>query len=418
MPTPLLLAAAAISLAPLPGCQPPAPAPAQPPKGPAVTAAAPAWPEEAPYLTGHTQLTLPADFARAGEAYFDHNSPPKAIVFQAIARPGEQTMPDRPGSHYAMYASTLSTGLSSGPALTSRVLLSPPGSANTCGWFHPTQPNTVVFGSTLIAPAASDPNGYSRDRSRYTWQFQREMEVVTASPLSMKPPQKLFSRDGYDAEGSFSKDGRFYLYTHVDPESRDPDIWVYDRTTDHHTALITAKGYDGGPFFSPDGKWICYRSDRKGNNELQLFIAELEFAEHKDGTRIRGIKREIQLTDQDGIVNWCPYWHPSGKYLVYASSAAGGHQNYEVLAIEVDPSKPADKLRLARITNSAGFDGLPVFSADGAFMMWTSQRGPRFEDEARPSSQLWIARVNGEPAWGYVPPAPAPTPPLAPENKP
>ena len=33
-----------------------------------------------------------------------------------------------------------------------------------------------------------------------------------------------------------------------------------------------AKGYDGGPFFSPDGKKILYRSDRKENDLLQVFI--------------------------------------------------------------------------------------------------------------------------------------------------
>jgi hypothetical protein len=30
-------------------------------------------------------------------------------------------------------------------------------------------------------------------------------------------------------------------------------------------------------------------------------------------------------------------------------------------------------------------------------MIWTSQRGPAVEGEMKPSSQLWIARVNGSP---------------------
>ena len=36
--------------------------------------------------------------------------------------------------------------------------------------------------------------------------------------------------------------------------------------------ITNKEGYDGGPFFSPDGKKIIYRSDRKKNDLLQLFI--------------------------------------------------------------------------------------------------------------------------------------------------
>ncbi len=32
--------------------------------------------------------------------------------------------------------------------------------------------------------------------------------------------------------------------------------------------ITRAEGYDGGPFFSPDGKQIIYRSDRKRNDLL------------------------------------------------------------------------------------------------------------------------------------------------------
>ena len=36
--------------------------------------------------------------------------------------------------------------------------------------------------------------------------------------------------------------------------------------------ITDAPGYDGGPFFSPDGKRIIYRSDRKENDLLQIFV--------------------------------------------------------------------------------------------------------------------------------------------------
>jgi Tol biopolymer transport system component len=159
---------------------------------------------------------------------------------------------------------------------------------------------------------------------------------------------------------------------------------------------VTAKGYDGGPFFSPDGKSICYRSDREGNDLLQLFAADLKF---KDGVPV-GIVKEYQLT-KNRHVNWCPFWHPDGKTLVYGTSEVG-HHNYEVFAIECDmgelrAGKDPATLKHTRITQASGADILPSFSPDGKLMMWTSQRGPKIESEETSSSQLWIAQWVGDP---------------------
>jgi TolB protein len=379
---------------------------------------------EAPFLTRHVQLTSADRFVKAGEQYFDHHTPPRWVVFQAGERPAEGKEPD---PNYAMFVSKLkrdSAGQVTG--IEEPIRISPPGSANTCGWFHPTDVGSVLLGSTLKPPAPGESPGYSRDRQRYSWQFPPEMEVVIAgvrpmiaddaatsaelrkSLASMEAicgPHEVFTRPGYDAECSFSKDGRFLLYTHVDPETSDPDIWLFDTRTQKQHPIIEAKGYDGGPFFSPDGKWICYRSDRKGNNVLQLYIAELALGNGEDAGVPTGVKREIQLTTEDPAkpekeqaVSWCPYWHPSAKYMVYATSEMG-HSNYEVFAIEVDPSKAPAGARKARVTHAPGFDGLPAFSDDGKLMMWTSQRGSKRTGEERPSSQMWIAEVEGEPVW-------------------
>ncbi len=396
-----------------------APEAAQPPAAQADWRAA-----EAPLLTRHVQLTFPDKFIKAGEQYFDHQSPPGWIVFQAIERPAAGQEPD---PNYAMYVARLTRGGDGGiTGIEGPIRLSGPGSSNTCGWFHPTEPGTVIFGSTLRPPAAADSPGYSRDRQRYSWQFPTEMEIVTAMvrPIAAEHPgadaklretlktveavcgpHELFSRPGYDAECSFSKDGRFVVYTHVDPTNNDPNIWIYDTKRERHYPIVTARGYDGGPFFSPDGKWLCYRSDRKGDNVLQLYLAELAFGDDGDSGVPIGVSREIQLTqetpgkpDSEQAVSWCPYFHPTGGYLVYATSEVG-HQNYEVFAIEVSPGKARDELRKARVTHAPGFDGLPAFSGDGKLMIWTSQRGAKRADEQRPSSQMWIAEVAGEPVW-------------------
>ncbi len=379
---------------------------------------------EAPILRNHVQLTSRAKFVKAGEAYFAPNG--RWVIFQAVPVPAEGKQPD---PFYSMYVAKL-TRSEDGRVTGAEqpILVSTPGSANTCGWFHPMEPCRIMFGSTIAPPAEHQAAGFQVGTRKYQWQFPEETEVCTrrvqeiyedsklnmsmgAFPIfatwlpEMETVKPMFSRPRYDAECSWSADGRFTLYTHVReekpaaPDANDPakaapvppadgDIWIFDAKTDKQTELVHADGYDGGPFFSPDGKWICYRSDRRGDNQLQLFAAELAFDSSGAPT---GIKREIQLTD-NADVNWAPFWHPSGKYLIYGSSSMG-HDNYEVFAIEFNPEKTPKDLRTRRVTQASFTDILPVFSPDGKSMMWTSQRGGTIAGESRPSSQVWIAEV-------------------------
>lgn len=358
---------------------------------------------EGKFLGGIRQLTFAHDWAKAGESYFSPDG--ELIVFQAVPKPaeGEEASP-----HYGMYVGMLFDGKLKGISLVSNE-----GSANTCGWFHPTQSGRLIFGSTIETPSEGDQPGYQRGSGRYRWAFPSNMEIVEGDvkakltnlltelpsvyPLfEVDTTRQVISKPGYTAECSYSPDGRHILYAQVDEAKSneigrpDADLWVFDTQTEEHVALVEAEGYDGGPFFSPDGKWICYRSDRKGDNLLQLFVAELVYDE---SGQITGISREIQLTD-NGHVNWAPFWHPSGKYLVYASSQVS-HGNYEVFALAFDADEPEQRNEPVRVTYAPGFDGLPVFSSDGKWMMWTAQRGEDRGPDGKASSQLWVAEWKG-----------------------
>ena len=83
----------------------------------------------------------------------------------------------------------------------------------------------------------------------------------------------------------------------------------------------------------------------------------------------------------DGNVNWGPYWHPAGKHLIYATSAHG-HANYELYLMRDDGSHKT------RVTYHEGADVLPVFSPDGAWLMWTAKR------TADNTTQLFIAKFK------------------------
>lgn len=341
---------------------------------------------EAGTLENHVQLTFPDRFYKAGEAYFSPND--DRIIFQAVETPppGEE-----PAGYYAMFVADLETsGSGAITGLSNIRRLSPEGSANTCGWFHPHDPNIVFFGSTITTPTEGAPPGYNRATGRYRWMFPPEMSVYRCdlrkplgSPSSLD--RVVGTGDAYCAEDGLSPDGRHMVYSSL--ESGSGDLFVKDLRTGRTVCVVAKPGYDGGPFFSPDGKRICYRSDRHGNHLLQLFVADLAF----DATgAVTGIEREYQLTE-NGHVNWAPFWHPEGRHLLYATSEMG-HTNYEVFLVDADPGDlpgSTGSIRYGthgrRVTYADHADVLPVFNRDGTKMLWTSQRG------ATGRSQLWVA---------------------------
>jgi len=113
---------------------------------------------------------------------------------------------------------------------------------------------------------------------------------------------------------------------------------------------------------------------------------ELQFDEKGS---IVGITREHQLTD-NAHVNWGPFWHPTGRFLIYATSEIG-HHNYELYVCDADNGDATGTAkygtRKRRITHADGFDGLPVFNGSGNWLMWTSKRETG-------TSQLWLARFT------------------------
>ena len=145
--------------------------------------------------------------------------------------------------------------------------------------------------------------------------------------------------------------------------------------------LTTVPGYDGGPFFSPDGKRIIWRRfDERG------VIADV-WTMNLDGTDQR------QITDF-GAMSWAPYIHPSGRYILFASNKLG-FENFEVFLVDIDGTKEP-----IRVTYSDGFDGLPVPSPDGTRLAWTSSRGGGRE------GQIYLAQWNHQHALDALAAAP------------
>jgi Tol biopolymer transport system component len=277
------------------------------------------------------------------------------------------------------------------------IRITPTASRNTCGFFSP-DGNSVIFGSTAGKEDPNEPSsGYQRQGGNYLWAFPHGMDVFRADNWKAAvehaetgkivdlAQHRLTDVDGYDAECSYSPDGKWIVFAsardagEVSSATTRPamgiDLYVMRSDGSQVVRLTNAPGYDGGPFFSPDGKRLIYRSDRRGNDLLQVFVADLVF----DPTaNITGLANERNLTN-DANVDWGPFWHPDGKHIIYATSK-WGHHNYELMLMRDDGTHKT------RITFKEGPDLLPAFSRDGKYLMWCSRRS------ADSTPQIFLAK--------------------------
>ncbi|HYV35099.1 MAG TPA: biopolymer transporter Tol [Gemmataceae bacterium] len=316
--------------------------------------------QESQYLTNIRQVTT--NFARAGEGYFSPDG--KTIIYQA-----EEKSTGNP--FYQIFTQDLASG---------RVTRVSPGvGKTTCAFFHP-DGKKIIFASSHLDPDAKkhyaeelklrDEEKKNKTRRKYVWDFDPFMEIFEAN-LDGSGLKRLTDSKGYDAEGSYSADGKQIVFCSNRTGENDMELYIMDADGRNVRKLTNAPGcYNGGPFFSPDGKKVIFRSDRKKKDHLQLYVI------NSDGSGERA------LTDNLDWVHWAPYWHKDGKHIVYTAadhSNPTARPNYDIYWMNVETGKKV------RLTFAPGADVLPVFSPDCTKLMWTSTR-----DGAQPA-QLWIA---------------------------
>jgi Tol biopolymer transport system component len=340
---------------------------------PATTAAEAAG-TESQFLSRVRRLVF--EGRRSGEGYFSPDG--SKLVFQSEREPGNP--------FDQIYLLDLVSG-------ESRRVSNGTGKT-TCAFVQPGT-GQVLYASTHHDPASAElqrreleERASGRER-RYAWDYDPEFELFVADPGTGET-RRLTSARGYDAEASYSPDGQWIVFSsnrqayerELDERERrqleiDPAYFaeLYRMRADGSAVerLTDAPGYDGGPFFFPDGSRIVWR--RFSEDGL---IADV-WSMRPDGTDQR------QLTEF-GAMSWAPYVHPSLEYLLFASNKLG-FSNFEVFLVDVEGRKEP-----VRVTFTDGFDGLPVPSPDGRRLVWTSSR------HGGEGAQLYVADWNHEAA--------------------
>ncbi|MFO0428007.1 MAG: M28 family peptidase [Planctomyces sp.] len=330
--------------------------------------------KERNFLRNIRQMTF--EGRRAGESYFSADG--RKMVFQSEREPGNP--------FFQIYLLDRDSG--------ETIRVSPGKGKTTCAWIHPNG-EKVLFASTQDDPQAEQEQKdelalrESGKERRYSWDYDEFYELYEYT-IATGEYHRLTESRGYDAEASWSPDGNWIAFasnrgayervlTEAEQKSfdQDPawgnDIWIMKSDGSELKQLTKSPGYDGGPFFSPDGKRICWRRFSENGATAEIMTMNVDGSD------------ELRLTQLDSM-SWAPFYHPSGRYLIFTTNRHG-FANFELYLVDVKGQHEP-----VRVTQTAGFDGLPVFTPDGKQLAWTTNR------TGSQQSQIFLADWNHQQA--------------------
>jgi TolB protein len=152
---------------------------------------------------------------------------------------------------------------------------------------------------------------------------------------------------------AFSPNGQQIAF--VSDYTGSQEIFLLDLASNTTTQLTDNDSIDRDPDWSPDGSSIVFASDRESPLYLDLFL--LTF--NADGTN-----RITRLTEDLGS-SYSPRFSPDGRQIVYVNDNTGDGDVFVM---------SADGQRQTSIVSDEAEDRFPVWSADGRFVAFVSNR--------------------------------------------
>ncbi len=294
------------------------------------------------------QLTFSGENA---EAYFSSDG--KKLIFQAH---------DGKGLCDQIYILDLKSGnvqmVSTGDGVT------------TCSYFEVPGDGKITYASThRDKKECPPPPDFSQG---YVWKLYPAFDIFKANPDGSGLLQ-LTNTPGYDAEATYDPSGSGRI-TYTSLESGDLEVWTMDSDGSNKKQLTDRLGYDGGPFFSHDGKKIVWRA--------YYPETEVEISDYKqllEANMIRPMALQIRVMNADGsnkvqitdntAANFGPFFFPNDERIIFCSNMGSeSGREFDLWAINIDGSD------IEQITSYKGFDGFPIFSPDGKYFVFCSNR--------------------------------------------
>lgn len=305
---------------------------------------------------------------RSGESYFSPDG--SKLILQSERFEGNP--------FYQIYSLDLKSGRSE--------LLSTGKGKTTCAWYHPSM-TKALYSSTHLDPDLKKKaqeefdTRKSGQKAKYSWSYDDTYDIFEVN-LKTKAQKRLTTVKGYDAEASYSPDGQWILFAsnrtgyteklpaedqklfEQDPSSQ-MELYIMKSDGTNVKRLTNHLGYDGGPFFSHDGKKITWRRFTPNGASAEIWTMNVDGSDPKELTHWKAM-------------SWAPFYHPSGDYIIFTSNKLG-YSNFELFIVDAAGTKEP-----VRVSYWDGFDGLPVFSPDGQKLAWTHR-------DEKGESQVFLA---------------------------
>jgi TolB protein len=240
----------------------------------------------------------------------------------------------------------------------------------TCSYYLPGN-KSILFASTHHFMDSCPASLPYNPKAKYVWPVYPEFDIFV-SDLKGKVTRQLTDSFGYDAEATVSPKGDKIVFT--SSRSGDLELWIMNVDGSGLKQVTFGLGYDGGAFFSPDGRQLVFRASRPKTIEeineykellAQGLVAPTNMEIYVCDTNGSNLKQITSL----GKANWAPFFHPSGKKIIFSSNHAStkGYA-FQLYMINLDGSN------LTQISTQSNFNAFPMFSPDGKKLVWSSNR--------------------------------------------
>jgi TolB protein len=170
-------------------------------------------------------------------------------------------------------------------------------------------------------------------------------------------PVSLVELENIHITHDWTPDGKSILFSQIDTKTQS-DLWLIPpHAGARPVPWLQTRFYETVGRLSPDGKWVVYRSNASGSNEIYV-------------SAFQNPTERVQISSGGGVT---AVWSHTGREIFYATSKD------ELYVVAVDPGQPfeAEPPRLLfKETGAAIWDGFDVTRDDQKFVIIRARSGP------------------------------------------
>ena len=147
-------------------------------------------------------------------------------------------------------------------------------------------------------------------------------------------PQNLTNDPNGDSSPSWSPDGKRIVFASNRDGNRDGnrenyEIYVMDADGNNQQRITDNDFYDTHPSWSPDGERIVFISRRDGHFIGEFGLTSEIYVMDADGKNTRRLTNNRKSDSS-------PSWSPDGKWIVFSADRKGDDVNYEIYVMDAD----------------------------------------------------------------------------------